>query len=128
MNKEKLKRLYEGCQDKYAAAKAFGSTYQSMYNLLYKEGTTCKVDLLERIAAYFNVSVGFFFDDEGESVIASGKGSVAVNGNNNDVANVNIDDSVVLQERIKALEAENKAKDLLLDEKERLIQILIQKN
>ena len=120
MNKEKLRQLYEGCSDKYAAAKAFGSTYQSMYNLLYKDGTTCKVDLLERIASYFNVPVRFFFDEGEQNAVASGNGSVAVNGNNT-VGNVTIgDNSSVLQERITMLER-------LLDEKERVINLLMKK-
>ncbi len=119
MNKEKLRELYEACSDKYAAAKEFGSTYQSMYNLLYREGTTCKVDLLERIAAYFHVPVSYFFDDSTDSgAVASGKGSVAVSGNNNDVGNVTIGDASLLQERVRLLER-------LLEEKERTIQILM---
>ncbi|MGN0228979.1 MAG: hypothetical protein ACI4BH_04125 [Muribaculaceae bacterium] len=118
MNKERLRILYEGCTDKYAAAKEFGSTYQSMYNLLYKEGTTCKVDLLERIAAYFHVPVSHFFDDSQEiSAVVSGNGSVAVAGNNNVTG---IGDTAVLQERVKMLEK-------LLDEKERLIKVLMEK-
>lgn len=120
MNKEKLKRLYEGCPDKYAAAKAFGSTYQSMYNLLYKEGTTCKVDLLERIASYFNVPVSFFFDDEAQNAIATGN-VIAVAGNNNVAGNVTMgDNTAVLQERVTMLEK-------LLEEKERTIKILMER-
>ena len=121
MNKEKLRILYESCTDKYAAAKEFGSTYQSMYNLLYKEGTTCKVDLLERIAAYFHVPVSHFFDDSQEiSAIVSGNGSVAVAGNNNVAGNVTMGDTAVLQERVTMLER-------LLEEKERTIKILMEK-
>ena len=116
MNKEKLKRLYEGCPDKYAAAKAFGSTYQSMYNLLYKEGTTCKVDLLERIASYFNVPVSFFFDDEAQNAIANGNSSIAVNNNSGSIAT----GDAVLQERVTMLEK-------LLEEKERTIKILMER-
>lgn len=126
MNKEKLRILYETCTDKYAAAKEFGSTYQSMYNLLYKEGTTCKVDLLERIAAYFHVPVSHFFDDSQEiSAVVSGNGNVA--GNNNVVGSVTIGDAVVLQERVKFLEQQVKDKESLLEEKERLIKVLMKK-
>lgn len=117
MNKEKLRILFEGCTDKYSAAKEFGSTYQSMYNLLYKEGTTCKVDLLERIATYFHVPVSYFFDEDG-SAVASGNGNVA--GNNNIVGSVTIGDASVLQERVAMLER-------LLEEKERTIKILLEK-
>ncbi len=117
MNKEKLKKLYESCADKYAAAKEFGSTYQSMYNLLYKEGTTCKVDLLERIAAYFHVPVCYFFDDESQNAIANGDSSIAVNNNSGSIAT---GDAAVLKERVTMLEK-------LLDEKERTIKILMGK-
>lgn len=118
MNKEKLRILYEGCTDKYAAAKEFGSTYQSMYNLLYREGTTCKVDLLERIAAYFRVPVSHFFDDAQEiNAVATGNN---ISGNNNAVGNVTMgDNSAVLQERVTMLEK-------LLEEKERLIKVLME--
>lgn len=119
MNKERLRILYERCTDKYAAAKEFGSTYQSMYNLLYREGTTCKVDLLERIAAYFRVPVSYFFDDNQETIsVATGNGNVA--GNNNVVGSVTIGDAAILQERVVMLEK-------LLEEKERLIKVLMEK-
>ena len=119
MNKDKLRALYEACPDKYAAAKEFGTTYQSMYNLLYKEGTTCKVDLLERIATYFHVPVSHFFDEDKEqNAIATGNGNVA--GNNNVVGSVTIGDAAVLQERVTMLEK-------LLEEKERTIKILMER-
>ena len=119
MNKEKLRLLFEGCPDKYVAAKEFGSTYQSVYNLLYKDGTTCKVDLIERIAAYFNVPVGYFFNDEEmPSAVVSGNGNVAVDGNNNITNNVGAN-AAVLQERVSMLKR-------MLEEKERLIQVLLE--
>lgn len=119
MNKERLRLLFEGCPDKYAAAKEFGSTYQSMYNLLYKNGTTCKVDLIERIAAYFNVPVGYFFNDEEmPSAVVSGNGNVAVAGNNNITSNAGAD-TAVLQDRVAMLQQ-------MLEEKERLIQVLME--
>ena len=119
MNKEKLRLLFEGCPDKYVAAKEFGSTYQSVYNLLYKDGTTCKVDLIERIAAYFNVPVGYFFNDEEmPSAVVAGNGYVAVDGNDNITNNVGAD-AAVLQERVSMLKR-------MLEEKERLIQVLLE--
>lgn len=63
MNTEKLKNLYTACPDKYGAAQEMGTTYQSLYNIIYK-GSVCKVDLLQRIANYFKVPVGYFFDEE----------------------------------------------------------------
>ena len=63
MNTTKLKDLFEKSSDKYADAKAIGTTYQSMYNIIYK-GSICKVDLIERIAKFYGVPVGYFFDEE----------------------------------------------------------------
>lgn len=120
MNKEKLKQLFEKCVDKQRVAKECGMSYQSVYNLLYKENTTCKVESLERIAKYFGKRIGYFFDedDESQSAVVSGNGSVAVAGNNNFTSNAG--DTAVLQERVKMLEK-------LLDEKERLIKVLMEK-
>lgn len=63
MNKEKLINLYSACPDKYGTAEMIGTTYQTLYNIIYKD-SDFKVSLLEKIAKYFNVSVGFFFDEE----------------------------------------------------------------
>lgn len=116
MNKEKLKNLFEQCTDKQRAAKECGMTYQSMYNLLYKENTTCKVESIERIAKFFDKKVGYFFDEEADqNAVASGYNSVAAIQ-----STVTQCDSKVLQERINCLEK-------LLEEKERTIQILMKK-
>lgn len=62
MNKEKLIKLYSACQDKYGAAEKMGTTYQTLYNIIYKD-SDFKVSLLERIANYFKVPVGYFFNE-----------------------------------------------------------------
>lgn len=89
MNIEKLKALFEKSPDKYGDAKQMGTTYQSLYNLIYK-GSTCKVDLLERIAAFYRVPVGYFFDEvnltqitaSGMQAIATASGAVSVGTKN----------------------------------------------
>lgn len=63
MNIDKLRKLFEGSSDKYTDSKRIGTTYQTMYNIIYK-GSVCKVDLLQRIASFYNVPVGYFFDEE----------------------------------------------------------------
>lgn len=55
-----------------------------------------------------------------QSAVASGNGSVAVTGNNNVAGNVTMGDTAILTERIAMLEK-------LLDEKERLIKVLMEK-
>jgi len=65
MNADKLRALFENSTDKYADAKLIGTTYQTMYNIIYK-GSVCKVDLLQKIAKFYNVPVGYFFDEESQ--------------------------------------------------------------
>lgn len=63
MNTGKLKVLFEKSDDKYADSQKIGTTYQTMYNIIYK-GSVCKVDLLQKIASFYKVPVGYFFDEE----------------------------------------------------------------
>lgn len=63
MNIDKLKKLFENSDDKYADSQKIGTTYQTMYNIIYK-GSMCKVDLLQKIASFYKVPVGYFFDEE----------------------------------------------------------------
>ncbi len=58
----RLKTLWEQSTDKYGDAKKMGSTYQTMYNIIYK-GSVPKVDLLERIAAFYRKPIGYFFGE-----------------------------------------------------------------
>lgn len=62
MNTDRLKGLWEQSTDKYGDARKMGSTYQTMYNIIYK-GSVPKVDLLERIAKFYQKPIGFFFDE-----------------------------------------------------------------
>lgn len=88
MNIEKLRVLFEKSDDKYGDAKLMGTTYQTLYNLIYK-GSVCKVDLLEKIAAFYRVPVGYFFDEvaltqisaAGEMAIATNSGDVTLGEN-----------------------------------------------
>lgn len=63
MNTDKLKTLFEKSEDKYADAQRIGTTYQSIYNIIYK-GSICKVDLLQKIASFYKVPIGYFFDED----------------------------------------------------------------
>lgn len=89
MNVEKLRVLFEKSTDKYADAKEMGTTYQTLYNLIYR-GSICKVDLLEKIAAFYRVPVGYFFDEvtltqitvSGDQSIATNSGDVTVGTQN----------------------------------------------
>lgn len=62
MNVERLKALWEKSTDKYGDAEKIGTTYQTMYNIIYKR-RPFRVDLLEKIAKFYHVPVGYFFDE-----------------------------------------------------------------
>lgn len=62
MNIDRLKKLFEQSTDKYGDAKKMGTTYQNLTKIL-KEGGDMKVSTLEGIAKFYNVPVGYFFDE-----------------------------------------------------------------
>lgn len=62
MNYKKLAALYESGTGKYANAKKMGRTYQSIQGIIRKE-SDLKVSTLEKIAHFYNVPVGYFFDE-----------------------------------------------------------------
>ena len=61
MNVDKLRRLFEKSTDKYGDARKMGTTYQAIKNIL--NGADPKVSTLEGIARFYNVPVGYFFDE-----------------------------------------------------------------
>lgn len=100
-------------------AERLGITAQSL-NSCFK-GKDVRSNTIERIAEALGVKMSFFYPMDSSSAVASGKGSVAVTGNNNVAGNVTMgDNTAVLQERVTMLEK-------LLEEKERTIKILMEK-
>lgn len=78
-----------------------------------------KSGTLERIAEAIGVKMSFFYPTDGSGVSIAGNNNIS--GNNNAVGNVTMgDNSAVLQERVAMLEK-------LLEEKERLIKVLMEK-
>ena len=61
MNTNKLKQLLDTCPDKRAAARKMGTTYQTLLNII--SGADVRVSTLEGIAKYFDVPIGYFFDE-----------------------------------------------------------------
>lgn len=59
MNIGRLKVLWEQSKDKYGDAEKIGTTYQTMYNIIYKR-RPFKVDLLEKVAKFYHVPIGYF--------------------------------------------------------------------
>ena len=62
MNTEKLRKLFEASKDKYGDAKKMGTTYQNITNIISGR-TDPKVSTLEGIARFYQVPVGYFFDE-----------------------------------------------------------------
>ena len=69
MNVGRLKVLWEQSKDKYGDAEKIGTTYQTMYNIIYKQ-RPFKVDLLEKIAKFYHVPIGYFFDETDATGVA----------------------------------------------------------
>lgn len=61
MNTDKLRKLFEASTDKYGDARKMGTTYQNVMNIL--NGGDLKVSTLEKIARFYHVPVGYFFDE-----------------------------------------------------------------
>ena len=61
MNRERLRQLFDKSKDKRSDAREMGTTYQTILNIL--EGADPRVSTLECIAKYYNVPVGYFFDE-----------------------------------------------------------------
>jgi len=101
-----------------AIAKKLGISPQALNSTF--NAADVKSGTLERIAEVLGVKMSFFYPMEGSNAVASGNGSVAVTGNNNVAGNVTMGDTAILTERIAMLEK-------LLDEKERLIKVLMEK-
>lgn len=99
-----------------AIAKKLGISPQALNSTF--NAADVKSGTLERIAEVLGVKMSFFYPMDGSNAVATGNGNFA--GNNNVVGSVTIGDAAVLQERITMLEK-------LLEEKERLIKVLMEK-
>lgn len=96
-------------------AEQMGVTPQTISAILTAKDV--RTSTIERIASVTNMPVSYFFRENHEANSVVGNGNAAVNGNNNVVVN---DNTPVLLERVRMLEK-------LLDEKERLIKVLMEK-
>ena len=103
-----------------AIAKKLGISPQALNSTF--NAADVKSGTLERIAEVLGVKMSFFYpaESDNQSAVVSGNG-IAVAGNNNVAGNVTMgDNTAVLQERVAMLEK-------LLEEKERTIQILMER-
>lgn len=69
MNTEKLRQLFEASTDKYGDARKMGTTYQTIQKIL--NGNDSKVSTIEKIARYYGVPVGYFFDEASADGLSS---------------------------------------------------------
>lgn len=126
---QKLDDLIRGRKlTKVELAANVGLTSQTIANIL--NGSDVKVSSIQKIAAYFGVPVGYFLDKEekGNSAIVTGNGNAIVNGDHNKLEVAKCQDELE-DARIELSHAKQllKEKDKQLEEKERLINILLKK-
>lgn len=106
--------LYEKKISQSRIAKMLGVSQQSLNQML--SAADIKSTLLERIAEALGENMSLFYPIEPTDVAISDHGGVSIAGNNNIAGNTD----AILQERVKMLEK-------LLEEKERLIKVLMEK-
>lgn len=109
-------------------AKRLGKTKQAVYDMLDKEDVN--TSLLRELAAIFNVPITIFFDNSVNNNQSNTGNNSIVLGQNNNVDSLNLDYKEKLESalvEIKHLKEVIDAKDKLLQEKERLINVLMDK-
>lgn len=107
-------------------AKRLGKTKQAVYDMLDKEDVN--TSLLRELAAIFNVPITIFFDNSVNNNQSNTGNNSIVLGQNNNVDSLNLDYKEKLESalvEIKHLKEVIDAKDKLLQEKERLINVLM---
>lgn len=107
-------------------AKRLGKTKQAVYDMLDKEDVN--TSLLRELAAIFNVPITIFFDNSVNNNQSNTGNNNIVLGQNNNVDSLNLDYKEKLESaliEIKHLKEVIDAKDKLLQEKERLINVLM---
>lgn len=119
MNISRLNQVVKDSgKSKVQLSKECGITRVTLDNAL--SGGDIRVSIVEAIAKALHINVGYLFDEELKTgdVSAIGVGSVAMGGNNNGSVATSVD--TAKDEKIKLLEQ-------LLQEKERLIKVLMSK-
>lgn len=107
-------------------AKRLGKTKQAVYDMLDKEDVN--TSLLRELAAIFNVPITIFFDNSVNNNQSNTGNNSIVLGQNNNMDSLNLDYKEKLESalvEIKHLKEVIDAKDKLLQEKERLINVLM---
>lgn len=126
MNNSRLIKLFNaGKFTKAELAKKCGISRPTVDNAL--NGGNIQVDTLEQLAKFFDVPVGYFFEDEQKDnnsiahVVGDNNGSM-VTGNN-----ISGNGNVVSIGKLAECEKEVTHLKAIIEEKERLIQVLLDK-
>lgn len=128
MNISKLKNLIEESgQSKQTIAEKCKISRPTLDNVL--GGSDAKISTIENLATYFNVPVGYFFDSNNVNQSCNGASNVLVGRDNNGQISVSecqdkLEDALLEIEHLKDI---IDGKDKLIDEKERLINVLMSK-
>ena len=122
MSQEKL--------DVMTLAKRLGKTKQAVYDMLEK--TDVNTSLLRKLSPIFHVPISAFFEEEDSmyySARTTGDYSPAVSGVNENMTDYNNPENpALLSERVAHLKKENEMLTRIIEEKERLINVLLNKN
>lgn len=103
-------------------AERLGITAQSLNS--YFKGKDVRSNTIERIAEAIDVTMSFFYPTDGNNAVANGDSSIAVN---NITGNIEAGDNAALIERVKLLEQLLAERERVIEEKERLINVLMEK-
>lgn len=108
-------------------ARRIGKTKQAVYDILDKEDVN--TSLLKQLATVFNIPITTFFETTANNQHAQGNSNVVVGRDNNGNISIpecqdKLEDALL---EIKHLQEVLDAKDKLLAEKERLINVLMNK-
>lgn len=101
-------------------AVAIGVTPMTITNIV--KGSDPKSSTLKNIADYLKIPIGYFFDEDGKGM------NTLVNGNNNNVASGHHSQITILKNDIHSKELEIEHLKQIIEEKERLIQVLMKNN
>jgi len=122
MNISKLKKLMEDSGlSKQSIAENCSISRPTLDNLL--NGSDSKISTIESLSAFFKQPIGYFFDESVKQT--SGDNSVLVAGDNDGKLNVGATELENVKLENKHLKEMIAEKDKLIEEKERLINVLM---
>ena len=123
MNTEKIKELYKKEPKRSEIHKRIGMSSSTLFDIMNGNGNPT-IDNIEKVAKYFGVPVGYFFDEEQKIITTeadNNSGLINIGGNNNVFNPNNIS---YLQQVIQEKDERIKEKDERILELKEVIQDL----